>query len=80
MIVVGAAAMAQNNLGAFFPEVKNDLTKITWDHAVNSKSRLDAALKSNYCIIVCRIIIISIAPIIRIIVNIFAFSENFTFR
>ncbi|XP_032665961.1 protein FAM151B isoform X2 [Odontomachus brunneus] len=31
----------------FFPEVKGNLTKIVWAHAVNSKAELDRALSSN---------------------------------
>lgn len=31
----------------YFPDLNGDLTKVTWAHAVNSKAKLDAALKGE---------------------------------
>lgn len=36
-----------NTLTDYFPEINNDLTRVTWIHAVNSKERLKAALEGN---------------------------------
>lgn len=32
----------------YFPSVENDASRITWAHAVNSREKLDEALKSEY--------------------------------
>jgi len=34
-------------LSEYFPEIKGDLTKVTWEHAVNSRQLLDAALAGD---------------------------------
>lgn len=34
---------------AYFSQVKDDASKITWERGVNSKAALDKALKSKYC-------------------------------
>ena len=36
----------------YWPEVKDDLTLVTWSHATNSKQKLEDALRSkNYTVI-----------------------------
>lgn len=35
----------------FFPDVKGNLTKIVWAHAVNSKAELETALSSGRSIV-----------------------------
>lgn len=35
------------DIPSFFPKIKNDLTKVTWAHAVNSQALLQKALKGE---------------------------------
>lgn len=32
----------------YFPSVENDASRVTWAHAVNSRQKLEEALKSEY--------------------------------
>ncbi len=32
----------------YFPSVENDASRITWDHAVNSREKLEEAIKSLF--------------------------------
>lgn len=34
-------------LREYFPEIGHDLTLVTWEHAVNSKEKLEKALAGN---------------------------------
>lgn len=43
-VLVGGST---ETLAHYFPEIKNDLTKVTWEHGVNSKEKMEAALKGN---------------------------------
>ncbi|CAL7934630.1 unnamed protein product [Xylocopa violacea] len=48
--IVTEAAMSANTTidpGTFFAKIEGNLTKIVWDHAVNNKTKLDEALKSD---------------------------------
>lgn len=38
---------ASQDLAQFFPSIKDDLTKVTWAHAVNSNAELNAALNNT---------------------------------
>ncbi|XP_075225475.1 protein FAM151B [Lycorma delicatula] len=35
------------SVAAYFPEIGNDLTKVTWAHAVNNRAKLNASLHDN---------------------------------
>jgi hypothetical protein len=39
-----AGAVAAMSVQEYFPEIGNDLTVVTWGHAVNSQEKLQAAL------------------------------------
>lgn len=41
------AAPSSQDVNAFFPSIKGDLTKVTWAHAVNSLDLLDKALNDS---------------------------------
>ncbi|XP_060821750.1 protein FAM151B isoform X1 [Bombus pascuorum] len=50
LALIQAAMSASNvsvDVATFFPNIKGNLTKIVWEHAVNSKEKLDNALASD---------------------------------
>lgn len=46
-IGVVTATVSSEDITDFFPEAKNNLTKITWAHAVNNQTLLEDALKGE---------------------------------
>ncbi|KAH0999506.1 hypothetical protein HUJ04_005280 [Dendroctonus ponderosae] len=47
IMMATAARFINGTMEDFFPDIKQNLTKITWAHAVNNQTYLDATLKND---------------------------------
>lgn len=48
LMAIMSSSVRTSEITDFFPEAKNNLTKISWAHAVNNQSLLDDALRGKY--------------------------------